>query len=113
MLDAHLQSYRDRSRFHGSLVAGLERWEVYFVDVRRRDLDWVVDCVAVGPRTVHATIRCRAEVNHYQTAHRVMSALRTWLEGSDHGDTACLDVPEAPGTAGGVGPYFAPRMRAS
>jgi hypothetical protein len=95
MLQAHWQSSLDRSRFHGTLTAGHERWEVYFVEVRRTDRDWVVDCIAIGPRAVHATIRCRSEINHYQTAHRVMSVLRNWLATGDCQDAAYLEVPES------------------
>ena len=94
MLQAHWQSSLNRSRFHGTLTAGHDKWEVYFVEVQRTDRDWVVDCVAVGPCAVHVTIRCRTEVNHYQTAQRVMSALRSWLASGDYTDSAYLEVPD-------------------
>jgi hypothetical protein len=93
MLHAHWKSSLDRSRFSGTLTAGHEQWEVYFVEVLRVDRDWVVDCVAIGPRAVRVKIRCRSEVNHYQTAHRVMSALREWLATGEHEDAAYLEVP--------------------
>jgi hypothetical protein len=93
MLHAHWQSRLDRSRFHGSLSAGGEQWEIYFVEVQRTDRDWVVECVAIGSRSVHVTVRCRAEGNHYHTAQHVMSALRAWLEGGDACDAAYLEVP--------------------
>lgn len=92
MLRAHWKSTVDRSRFHGTLVAGTERWEIYFVEVRRTDLDWLVDCVLVGPRVLHVTLRCRSGVNHTQTAQRLMSALRRWLAAGDCRDAACVDV---------------------
>jgi hypothetical protein len=62
--------------------------------VRRTDADWLVDCVAIGPRAIHVTMRCRCEVNHTQTAHRVMSALRRWLAAGDCRDAAYIEVAD-------------------
>jgi hypothetical protein len=94
MLEAHWHSTLDRSRFHGTLTAGHERWEIYFVEIRRTDVYWLVDCVAIGPRAIRVTIRCRSEVNHTQTAHRVMSALRSWLAARDCRDDAYIEVAD-------------------
>lgn len=94
MLHAHWQSSVDRSRFHGTLTAGHDRWEVYFVEVRRTARDWLVDCIAIGPRAIGVTIRCRSEVNHTETARRVMSALRSWLAAGDCRDAAYIEVAD-------------------
>lgn len=94
MLRSHWQSSLDRSRFHGTLVAGQERWEVYFVEVRRTDLEWLVDCVAVGPRAIQVTLRCRSDVSHTHVAHRLMAALRRWLAAGNCRDAACIDVTD-------------------
>ncbi len=97
MLRAHWQSTVERSRFHGAVVAGGERWEIHFVEVQRTDLDWLVKCVLVGPRVLHVTLRCRSGVNHTQTAQRLMSALRGWLTAGDYRDAAYIDVEDGLG----------------
>ncbi len=97
MLRAHWQSTVDRSRFHGTLVAGRERWEIYFVEVQRTDMDWLVDCVLVGARVLHVTLRCRSDATHAHVAQRLMSALRRWLAAGDCRDSTYIEVEDGLG----------------
>ncbi len=94
MLQPRWQSRLDQARFHGTLTAGEHRWEVYFVEVSRVERDWIVECVVVGPRVTHVTIRCRSEVSHNETARRVMSALRDWLSSGRSGDASYLELTD-------------------
>ena len=94
MLQPRWQSRLDQSRFHGTLTAGRHTWEVYFVEVSRVERDWMVECVVVGPRVTHVTIRCRSEISHNETARRVMSALRDWLASGGSGDAAYLELTD-------------------
>jgi hypothetical protein len=85
----------DTSSFHGTLMSRGQVWEVCFVDVLRERLDWLVECVVVGPTVHHVTIRCAAQVGPGETARRIMATLRDWLATGDLQRRAHIAVPQS------------------